>query len=316
MYLQKMLTNPYTEKEIEIFKNAKIIILTPSNKNLFHDAVQCVIDMVAYSWNFGLKVETIAFTKHGLVDNTRNVLARTALDATSNYDDKKIAKLCSEIGQVAYECNSFTTLYISPERSANDWLKHASETGPISTIPDIIGVTVHYNNHMGVYIGSGEVVEARGTFYGVVQTKLADRGWTSWAKYAELEYDQIKKEDSMQKGDKGEAVYDYQWACKTLGVNMGTWLDLKLKTPTGCDGLYGNDMIRVTKEIQTRYKLAITGVADIDTLGVVMNGLRDAINSANVSLKSSNDILNIARQQRNIINGYIKSLMQYANQNP
>lgn len=72
--------------------------------------------------------------------------------------------------------------------SADGAFQVAKEKGPISTIPDIPGICVRYQGHIGVYIGNGEVIEARGTKYGVVKTKLKDRPWTHWLKYPGIEY--------------------------------------------------------------------------------------------------------------------------------
>lgn len=43
--------------------------------------------------------------------------------------------------------------------------------------------------NLGVYIGNGEVIEAMGTKYGVVKTKLAGRGWTHWLQVPYISYD-------------------------------------------------------------------------------------------------------------------------------
>lgn len=48
--------------------------------------------------------------------------------------------------------------------------------------------------HVGVYIGNGKVVEARGHDYGVVETNLVDRGWTQWGKCPYIEYNPETKE--------------------------------------------------------------------------------------------------------------------------
>ena len=72
--------------------------------------------------------------------------------------------------------------------SADGAFQIATEKGPINTIPDIPGICVRYPGHIGVYIGNGEVIEARGTKYGVVKTKLKDRPWTHWLKYPGIEY--------------------------------------------------------------------------------------------------------------------------------
>ena len=60
--------------------------------------------------------------------------------------------------------------------------------GPISTMPDIVGLAVHMNGHIGVYIGNGYVVEAANTSTGVIKTQLAGRGWTEWCKIPYINY--------------------------------------------------------------------------------------------------------------------------------
>lgn len=76
-----------------------------------------------------------------------------------------------------------------PDLGANQMYYTASESGPIDTIPEIPGLAVWHDGHIGVYIGSGEVIEAMGTKYGVVKTQLAGRGWTHWLKIAYINYD-------------------------------------------------------------------------------------------------------------------------------
>lgn len=72
--------------------------------------------------------------------------------------------------------------------SADGAFSKATEKGPIKNMPDIPGICVRYPGHIGVYIGNGEVIEARGTKYGVVKTKLKARPWTHWLKYPGIVY--------------------------------------------------------------------------------------------------------------------------------
>ncbi|WP_294852384.1 hypothetical protein [uncultured Oscillibacter sp.] len=76
-----------------------------------------------------------------------------------------------------------------PDYGANQMYYSASVSGPISTMPDIPGLAVWHNGHIGVYIGNGEVIEAMGTKYGVVKTKLEGRGWTNWLQIEYINYD-------------------------------------------------------------------------------------------------------------------------------
>ena len=76
-----------------------------------------------------------------------------------------------------------------PDIGANQMYYNAKESGPISTMPDIPGLAVWHDGHIGVYIGNGQVIEAMGTRDGVVKTELADRGWTHWLKVPYIRYD-------------------------------------------------------------------------------------------------------------------------------
>ena len=76
-----------------------------------------------------------------------------------------------------------------PDIGANQMYYSATESGPIDTMPDIPGLAVWHEGHIGVYIGGGQVIEAMGTKYGVVKTELAKRNWTHWLKVPYISYD-------------------------------------------------------------------------------------------------------------------------------
>ena len=76
-----------------------------------------------------------------------------------------------------------------PDIGANQMYYNAMESGAIDTMPDIPGLAVWHDGHIGVYIGGGQVIEAMGTKYGVVKTELAGRGWTHWLKIPYINYD-------------------------------------------------------------------------------------------------------------------------------
>lgn len=72
--------------------------------------------------------------------------------------------------------------------TANGMFQVASEKGTIDTIPEIPGLAVWHEGHIGVYIGNGEVIEAMGTQYGVVKTQLKNGRWTHWLKIPYIKY--------------------------------------------------------------------------------------------------------------------------------
>lgn len=76
-----------------------------------------------------------------------------------------------------------------PDIGANAMYHNATVKGTIDTIPEVPGLAVWCNGHIGVYVGHGEVVEARGTSSGVVRTKLAERHFTHWLQVPYIRYD-------------------------------------------------------------------------------------------------------------------------------
>ena len=66
---------------------------------------------------------------------------------------------------------------------------NAGRKGSIETMPDTPGLAVWKSGHIGVYIGSGEVIEAMDTRYGVVKTKLQGRGWSHWLEVPGIKYE-------------------------------------------------------------------------------------------------------------------------------
>ncbi len=77
--------------------------------------------------------------------------------------------------------------------SANGMFQSATEKGTIDTLPEIPGLAVWHDGHIGIYIGNGEVIEAMGTQYGVVKTQLENGGWTHWLKIPYITYIEEKE---------------------------------------------------------------------------------------------------------------------------
>lgn len=75
-----------------------------------------------------------------------------------------------------------------PDISANAMFENASEKGTIDTIPEIPGLAVWHEGHIGIYIGNGEVVQAANTNAGVIRTPIGQSGWTHWLKIPYIQY--------------------------------------------------------------------------------------------------------------------------------
>ena len=62
-------------------------------------------------------------------------------------------------------------------------------------IPEVPGLAVWVDGHIGIYIGNGEVIEAMNTLRGVTRTQLAGREWTHWLQIPYISYVENMEED-------------------------------------------------------------------------------------------------------------------------
>ena len=81
-----------------------------------------------------------------------------------------------------------------PDYSADQMYASAAENGTeyggMDTMPDIVGLGLWKSGHWGIYVGNGYAIEAMGTQYGVVRTKVEGRGWQGWCKIPYIQYDE------------------------------------------------------------------------------------------------------------------------------
>ena len=75
-----------------------------------------------------------------------------------------------------------------PDIATEQMIEWCDEKGSISTMPEIPGLLLWMDGHVGIYIGDGYAIEAMGTRYGVVKTQVAGRGWQKWGKIPCIEY--------------------------------------------------------------------------------------------------------------------------------
>ena len=85
-------------------------------------------------------------------------------------------------GTIKYGTNSMKDV------TADGMFNAAVEKGPISTMPDIPGIAVWHQGHIGVYIGNGYVIHAANTYDGVIKTPITSSGWTHWLKVPYINY--------------------------------------------------------------------------------------------------------------------------------
>lgn len=102
--------------------------------------------------------------------------------------------------------NSYPIYNANQDKDVSGMKANCSKRGSLDTMPDIPGVLVFMSGHVGIYVGKGKVIEARGHAYGVVKTNLVGRGWKEWGKLDWIRYiDDIKLFEEGQ----GKEAIDY-----------------------------------------------------------------------------------------------------------
>ena len=154
--------------------------------------------------------------------------------------------------------------------SANQMRSLCLTKGTIANMPEVPGLLVFMDGHVGVYIGGGEVIEARGHSYGVVKTKLKNRKWTSWGYCPFVIYEDEKKTVAVEppvlkKGDKSDAVK----AMQILLIGYGFEMENKGKTYSA-DGSFGGATQNALDRYQSDKHLPATGKCDRGTWAALL----------------------------------------------
>ena len=117
-------------------------------------------------------------------------------------DTRKKKAVPAQCGKKVHDCAGLIKGYMwsaGPDAPAvykadQDWsadtmYTRATIKGPISTIPERPGVLVWRKGHIGVYIGGGKVIEAKGFDYGVIESNLKGSTFTHWLEYSLITYE-------------------------------------------------------------------------------------------------------------------------------
>lgn len=156
----------------------------------------------------------------------------------------------SQYGKVVHDCCGLVKGYFwkdsfnstpryqvngCPDWSVQEFYNHCSLKGSPSAMPDIKGLIMFKVDnggayHMGVYIGGGEVIEARGHAYGVIKSQAV--AWNKWGKLDILAYEEREPDG------KNPLVLEWQKSATADGFGFVNY---------GCDGEWGAECEFVAK---------------------------------------------------------------------
>ena len=179
------------------------------------------------------------------------------------------------VGKRAYDCAQLTrwamdAIGISLVSGSNSqWDKTPwAAKGEMDTLPTESICLVFRKDedgkmgHVGVYMGDGTAIHARGHASGVERNGITESRWTHWAIPSGL-YDEMPeiKEGILKKGSKGEKVRALQEMLLSVGQLLPRY---------GADGQYGNETVAAVMSFQARMGLDDTGEADEETWNALM----------------------------------------------
>ena len=169
-----------------------------------------------------------------------------------------------------------------PDKSANGMFEYAKKQGmpwgTIDTIPEIPGIAVRYDGHVGTYIGNGKVVEWRGFNYGSEVTELKGRKWLHWYHFPFIEYIEADNtpdtpEQEPQLGERVLKLTDP--AMQGADVKMLQELLVQLGHEVNIDGVYGNKTAAEVVRFQKNEFISADGIYGADTHAALMNAVAD-----------------------------------------
>jgi len=139
------------------------------------------------------------------------------------------------------------------------WKKYCSAQGKITADSVLKPGTAVFlckgndRHHIGLYIGEGWVIEAKGTYYGVVRSKVS--AWHEWGELKDVDYEAGEEPafQPLKRGDSGERVTELQTRLLAHGYDL---------SPYGADGQFGAKTQAALKAFQKEKRLPEDGICD------------------------------------------------------
>ena len=226
---------------------------------------------------------------------TNTLWANKAKQYPQYYSEKRkeIMKARGDVGKPVCDCSGLIKWYLMMNRegfppdynskydiSADEFYNRATEKGNIADgMPEIIGLAVQRKGHIGVYIGNGKVVEAKGFDYGIVISKLEKTNFVHWLKIPYIAYANVgatipatpteEEETIPTGGEKKVNVTLTQLSRGSRGAEVLT-LQILLNEKGSAmhlyaDGIFGAYTTASVKDYQSKHGLVTDGIVGVKT---------------------------------------------------
>ncbi len=106
------------------------------------------------------------------------------------YTDAYIAKAMKYIGQECTDCSGLISWYTGILRGSYEYYETAVEKKPVAKLDETMtGWALWKPGHIGIYVGDGWCVEAKGIDYGTISSRVSNTAWKYVLKLADINYD-------------------------------------------------------------------------------------------------------------------------------
>ena len=179
------------------------------------------------------------------------------------------------IGRRVADCSG---LFVWAYRELGEEIYHGSNTifnahtsvtgalfGEVEILPGtaVFQVSKGRRTHIGLYVGDGKVIEARGTRSGVIESDLSE--WDEWGKLSAVDYSGVEPDvvmvdtvKTLRKGDGGLTVTWLQEMLLAAGYELGK-----------ADGIFGAKTEAAVRAFQRDSGLDVDGIAGKMTLAAM-----------------------------------------------
>lgn len=137
----------------------------------------------------------------------------------------------AKVGKVCVDCSGLISWYTGVSMGSSQYKSKATKVLPISQISQAVpGCALWLNGHIGVYIGNGECIEARGSAYGCVKTKVSQRNFTHILWINTIDYSDANTVTNNAPGTSvsESACYQTMWTKTSLNLRSS---DIVVKNP-------------------------------------------------------------------------------------
>lgn len=128
----------------------------------------------------------------------------------------------NKVGTVCTDCSGLISWYTGSRKSSSTYKSSATTILPISAIDKAVpGCALWRSGHIGVYIGNGYLIEAKGSKENTVKSQVSKRDFTHILWLSDIEYDTTSSSGSIStSGDPSK--YTNSTITTNSSISIGT----------------------------------------------------------------------------------------------